>query len=56
MYGVLPSQDLDHDHTSPEGLRTRSQVQRMAHIMLRTKTEVTGYKADFKPNFVFLST
>jgi len=52
----LPSQDFHHDHRSPQGPRTRSQVQRVAHIMLRTQTEATEYKVDFKPDFVFLIT
>ena len=54
--GVLLRQGLDHDYTSPQGPRTRSQFQRMAHIMLRAQTEATDYKADFKPGFVFLIT
>jgi len=48
-------QDLVHDHTSPEGLRTRPQVQRVAHIMLRPQAEATRYNTDFKPDFFVLN-
>jgi len=38
----LTNQDLDHDHTSLEGPRTRPQVQRVVHIMLRRQIEAAG--------------
>ena len=54
--GVLPSQPIDYDHTTPEALRTESPVQRMVQIMSRAQIEPTRYKVDFKHSFVFLVT
>ena len=54
--GVLPSQDQVHDQSSPEHPRTRSQVQRMAHLLLETQIEPHRYKIVFKLSFVFLIT
>ena len=54
--GVLPSQDQVHDQSSLERPRTRSQVQKMADLLLETETEPYEYKTFFKPGFVFLIT
>jgi len=52
--GILPSQDLDHEESSPTRPRTRSQVKKMAHILQEEQTapnELTGQKM---PGFVHL--
>jgi len=54
--GVVPSQDQFHDQLSPGRPRTRSQVEKMAHLFPETQTEPYGYKIVFKPSFVFLIT
>jgi len=54
--GVLPSQDPKDDQSSDGSPKSTSKVQRMAHILQRTQTEASGFKADFKPGFVFLIT
>ena len=40
--GILPSQDLDHDESSPTRPRTRSQVKKMAHILQEDQTTPNG--------------
>jgi len=52
--GVLPSQELVHDESSPDHPRTRSQVQKMALLLQETQTDANGFKIVFEPNFVFL--
>ena len=54
--GVLPSQDLFHDESSPERPRTSSQVQKMALLLQETQTDTNRFKTAFKPGFVFLIT
>jgi len=45
----LPNQDLDYAYTSPEGPRTRSQVQWVADIMLRTQIAATSTRQILNP-------
>jgi len=52
--GVLPSQVNEHAQTSLGSPSSTSKVQRIAHILQRAQTEASGFKADFKPVFVFL--
>ena len=52
--GVLPSQDLDHDETSPTRPRTRSQTKKMAHLLQEVQTGSNGLTGQNKPSFVHL--
>jgi len=54
--GVLSGQDLVHHQIRPEHARTRSQVQKMAHILQEAQTNANEFKIVFKPSFVFLIT
>jgi len=50
---ILPSQVQVHDQSSPERPRKRSQVQKMAHILLETQIEPYSYKIVLKPDILF---
>jgi len=52
--GVLPSQDLDHDGTSPTRPRTRSQTKKMAHLLQEVQAGPNGLTGQKMPGFVHL--
>jgi len=52
--GVLPSQDLDHDETSPTRPRKRSQTKKMAHLLQEVQTGSNRLTGQNKPDFVHL--
>jgi len=54
--GVLPSQVNEDAQTSPGSPNLMSKVQRIAHNLQRTQTDASGFKTDFKHDFVFLIT
>lgn len=50
--GILHSQDLDHDESSPTRPRTRSQVKKMAHILQEDQMTPNGLIGQKMPGFV----
>ena len=52
--GILPSQDLDHEESSPTRPRTRSQVKKMAHILQEDQAATNGLHGQKMPGFMHL--
>ena len=52
--GILPSQNLDHEESSPTRPRTRSQVKKMAHILQEDQTARNRLTGQKMPGFVHL--
>jgi len=53
-HGILPRQDLNHEESSPTRPRTRSQVKKMANILLEDQTAANGLSGQKIPGFVHL--
>jgi len=52
--GIPPSQDRDHEESSPTRPRTRSQAKKMAHILQEDQATTNGLHGQKMPGFVHL--